>query len=597
MRLIDDGRSVAAAPAATPCTTSGYTPPDVSTDGCEPRFPDLSKQELDALIDQLMHSAEGVKTAQGRLRALLGAIETVRADLNLESVLRSTVGGARGLTHARFAALAVLGAEGSFERLVYAGTDGDPPVPTEQLPRGSEILRIPAGHARPHRAPDPGGDADRVRWPTDQPPMNSLLRVPVHVRSEIFGSLYLGDSESGAFSEEDEELVVALAVAAGTAISNARLYEDSRQQQRWLEASIDIGSQLLAAGAAAPMSLIAQRARETARADLACVSLLSTDRGWLCIEAADGTKAGELAGQRFAVHASLGGTAVLTGVPVLVDDASAGNGLPSYVAGVLEPGPLMALPLHGRATPRGVLSVVRERGRPPFTPTEMAMAAGFAAHASIALELADSRAGEERLAVLEDRDRIAMDLHDHVIQELFATGLGLEGVVTQLGPGHPLTTRVERGVESIDRTIRQIRTTIYELRGDLVNVPNGLRPTLRTLIDELTPTLQLVPQLTVAGLIDEQVDSALADDVVAVVRETLTNVAKHARATRSTVHVTATAKAITVAVSDNGVGPGDKPTGRGTADLTARANRWNGSFTLATGPDGGTVATWKARLT
>jgi signal transduction histidine kinase len=262
---------------------------------------------------------------------------------------------------------------------------------------------------------------------------------------------------------------------------------------------------------------------------------------------------------------------------------------------VMEAGPLMVVPLRGTGVPRGVLSLGRARGRRTFTPRDLAMADGFASHASVALELADSRAAEQKLALLEDRDRIAMDLHDHVIQELFAIGLSLESTASDLAD-ETIAERLRQRVEDIDRTIRRIRTSIFELRGMLASAGAGLRQKVLEVAADLTPALGFTPHVAFAGVLDVRLADDLVDDVIACVRETLTNVAKHARAGAASVDLALVGSAMTVTVSDNGVGVRDTPRASGTANLRARAERWGGSFTLAPGPIGGSVATWTVRV-
>jgi signal transduction histidine kinase len=221
------------------------------------------------------------------------------------------------------------------------------------------------------------------------------------------------------------------------------------------------------------------------------------------------------------------------------------------------------------------------------------MAAGFAAHASVALELADSRTAEQKLVLLEDRDRIAMDLHDHVIQELFAIGLGLEGVAARLTDAPVLSGRVQQAVADIDRTIRRIRTSIFALRGPLDGATGGVRQAIMEVTSELTAVLGFPPHVSFAGHLDFLADQSLTDDVTAVVRETLTNTAKHAHAARASVDVTLADRALTITVTDDGTGLRDTDRASGTANLRGRAERRGGSFTLAPANAGGTIAIWK----
>src|SRR4051794_25929275 len=500
----------------------------MSEPGSGLRFPDIPKLELDDLIDQLVERAQGVKRAQGRLRALLRAIETVAGDLALEVVLRNVVEAACDLANARYGALGVIGHDGGLEQFIHVGIDDETAVRIGHLPQGKGLLGALITDPRPIRLRHMVDDDRSTGFPANHPPMDSFLGVPVHVRGDVYGNLYLADSAKGQFSAEDEELVIALALAAGTAISNARLYHDSRVQQRWLEASVEIGAQLLSSAGEDPLRLIARRAIDIADADLVSLGLITPDGNAIIVEVAFGEHADELVGRRFPLAETLAGQVVAQNTPALLVDATVADGPPSHMSAVVDAGPIMVLPLRGTGQPRGVLSILRVRGRQAFSSNDLAMAAGFASHASVALELSDSRSAEQKLVLLEDRDRIAMDLHDHVIQELFAIGLSLEGVAAQISGQERLTGRVRQAVDDIDRTIRRIRTSIFELRGNIVTTSGGLRQRILEVSSELTTPLGFAPHVAFSGLVDMNVDEELTGDVVAVVRETLTNAAKHA---------------------------------------------------------------------
>lgn len=564
--------------------------------GASLRFPDVPKLELDDLIDQLVDRARGVQRAQGRLRALLRAIETVTGDLSLEVVLRNVVESACELSGARYGALGVIAHDGGLEQFIHVGMDENVVEQIGHLPQGKGLLGALITDPRPIRLRHMDDDERSTGFPPHHPPMDSFLGVPIHVRDEVFGNLYLTDSEKGEFTAEDEELVVALALAAGTAISNARLYQESRLQQRWLSASVEIGSQLLAAAGEDPLRMIARRAIDIADADVVTVGLLTPDGEALVIEVAYGTNAQDLVGRRFRLSDTLAGRAV-DERRGLVLHAGDDPGRSSHAASILDAGPLMVLPLQGVETVRGVLSLVRARGRRPFSTSDLAMAAGFASHASVALELADSRAAEQKVVLLEDRERIARDLHDHVIQELFAIGLSLESAAALLGPEAPAGQRIQQRVEDIDRTIRRIRTSIFALRGPLDLVTDGLRQRILEVANDLTPALGFPPHVSFSGLIDIGVPGDLADDVIATVREALTNVAKHAHAASVTVDVTAAPAEIAVTVVDDGIGLGEVTRTSGTGNLRARAEERQGTFEIGPGATRGTIVKWKVPIT
>ncbi|MDT4928718.1 MAG: hypothetical protein QOF92_1585 [Pseudonocardiales bacterium] len=562
------------------------------------QFPDASKLELDDLIDQLVDRANGVKRSQGRLRALLRAIETVTGDLAIDAVLRNVIEAACELAGARYGALGVIGHDGGLEQFIHVGMDEQTVARIGHLPEGHGLLGALIRRPNPIRLQHMGDDERSTGFPAGHPPMDSFLGVPIRVRGEVFGNLYLTDSAAGEFTAEDEELVGALAMAAGTALSNGRLLDESRLQQRWLAASVEISAQLLAAVGEDPLRMIARRAIEIADADLVTVGLLTPDAAELMIEVASGAGSDELLGQRFSLEKTLAGRAIEERNPLLLsssDSTSDADERRSHEASVMDAGPLMVLPLEGLQGVRGVLSLVRARGRQPFSGADLAMASGFASHANVALELADARAVEQRLVLVEDRERIARDLHDHVIQELFAIGLGLEAAVTLLGPGEAAAQSVRQRVVDIDRTIRHIRTSIFELRGPLDTSADGTRRRVLDISADLAPALGFSPRVSFSGLIDN-LSADLAEDVAAFVREVLTNVAKHARATCVDLDLTLASDQLTLQVIDDGVGYVENGRLSGLANLRTRAELHGGTFKVFAGHRGGTTVIWKAPL-
>jgi signal transduction histidine kinase len=556
-------------------------------------FPDAPKLELDTLIDQLVDRARDVQHSQGRLRALLRAIATMTENPSLDAVLLNVVEAARTLTGAGYGALGVIGFDDGLEQFIHVGMDQADVARIGGLPKGLGLLGALIHDSQSIRLANIVSDSRSSGFPDGHPPMESFLGVPVRVGGRVFGNLYLTDSATGRFSAEDEELTRALAAAAGTAISNARLLQESRLQQRWLTASVEISAQLLAENGDDPLKVIASRALEIANADVVTVSLLTADRTELVVEAASGQDAFDLLGRRFAVASSRVCATVERGSPLL---RSHDDGVDLSDRDIMDVGPLMALPLQGTTGIRGVLSVVRAPGRRPFDDTDLAMAGGFAAHASVALELADARAAAQRLARSEDRDRIARDLHDHVIQELFAIGLGLEATATFVEPGGVAAARIAQRVRDIDRTIRQIRTSIFELRGPLDSSAESTRSYILQIGADLTEALGFKPQIVFSGLVDIRLNAELAEDVFACVREVLTNVAKHAQATRADIDLSVSLTTVTLIMSDNGVGY--SPNGRlsGLANLRVRAEQRGGSFDISAADGRGTILTWKAPL-
>lgn len=560
-----------------------------------PRAADVPKLGIDELIDQFLERAEEIKRARGRVWALLQSIEAVTGDLSLERVLRRIVRSACELVGAQYGALGVIGHDRGLEQFITIGVDDETARQIGHLPQGKGLLGALITDPRPIRLRRMTDDDRSVGFPANHPPMDSFLGVPVRVRGEVYGNLYLANSANGEFSADDEELVIALALAAGTAISNARLYREAELRQRWLEASAEVQAQLLSTSGEDPLRTIARRSIEIADADLVTVGLLTADRDGFVIEFAFGEHAPELVARRFPLPGTIGERVISGGEPYVTGIAGEPEVPSSHVASVMEVGPLISLPLRGNEEPRGLLTVARKRGRRAFTETEVAMAAGFASHASVALELADVRAAEQKMIMLEDRDRIARDLHDHVIQELFAIGLSIEGVASQL-PSHPdLAERLRNRVDDLDRAIRRIRTSIFELHGNNAVTREGLRLSILEVVSDVTPALGFAPSVTFAGLLDLQLPESLTQDVIAVVRETLTNVAKHAHATAVSLDVELVGEELTINVADNGLGMAKPAKASGIANLRTRAAHHHGSFELSPAPGGGTVAVWKVR--
>ncbi|HEY3737830.1 MAG TPA: GAF domain-containing protein [Jatrophihabitans sp.] len=538
-----------------------------------------------------------------RLLGLLRAVETVTGDLSLELVLRNIIESALELVGARYGALGVIAqddAEGRLERFIHVGISEDDAHRIGPLPSGKGLLGALIHDPHPIRLEHINRDSRSVGFPGNHPSMESFLGVPIHSRAEIFGNLYLADSVNGVFSEEDEELAVALALAAGTAVSNARLYRDAQLKQRWLEASVEIGAQLLASDGEDPLHLIARRAMDIADADLVSVALTTSDGESVLIEVAFGEEADRISARRFPLSKTLTRSVLINEQPLVLPQTNHLTLDNSFLAEIEDRGPAMVLPLHGGAQSRGTLMLMRREGRAAFSESEAVMAAGFASHASVALELAAARSLDQKIKLHEDRDRIARDLHDHVIQELFAIGISLEGAAAELRNDPAIARRLNQRVEDIDRTIRRIRTSIFDLRGNLGISSDGLSKRVLEVASDVAPALGFTPHVAFGGLVEIRLDDELTEDVVAVVRETLTNIAKHARATEANVDIALSGDELTITVTDDGVGidgvAAAYARSSGTTNLRRRAERLGGSFELASGATGGTIARWRTGI-
>jgi signal transduction histidine kinase len=552
-------------------------------------FPDVPRLEIDQLLGQLIHRADDVLATQGRLRGLLRANVAVAADLSLPLVLRRIVDVARDLVGARYAALGVIGHDGELEQFVHAGLDDDLVTAIGELPRGRGILGLLTSEPVPIRLADLAGHPASAGFPPGHPPMSAFLGVPVRAGEEVFGNLYLTErTRGGEFTAEDEELAIALAAAAGGAISNARRFTESEQRRRWLAASGDLAPLLLSGQDADPYALITVHALAAADADVAALTLpYGTDQ--VIVRSASGLAGEQLPGRTAPLEDSLAGRTIRTGKPALVSDGSQAADATLSVG----TGSLLAVPLAAGEEILGALILGRTATRPGFTDASLQMAASFAAHAAVTLELARARADQIALAQMEDHDRIAGDLHDHVIQELFALGMGLQGLAGRLDkPAH--ADRVNSYIDTIDKVIGKIRDSIFQIQARRQH-PAGLQAELLELLDQHTPQLGFTPGLRLTGPLDTSADATLTHDILAVAREALSNCARHAHATAADLSLALDDGLITLDITDNGRGLGTPARSSGLASMRRRAERNGGTLQLTTPDGGGTRLTWTAQ--
>ncbi|MFF5289485.1 sensor histidine kinase [Paractinoplanes globisporus] len=555
-------------------------------------FPDQPRLELDQLLGQLVSRAQEVMGTQGRLRGLLRANQLIVGELNLSLVLQHVVQAARELVGARYAALGVIAPGGGLSEFVHVGMPDDMLGRIGHLPQGKGLLGALIDDPRPIRLRRIADDARSSGFPPEHPPMESFLGVPIEIRGTVFGNLYLAESDKGEFSEEDEELTRAMAATAAVAIDNARLYEFARGRGEWLQASAAITGQLVAADdqEGTALRMIADRSRELARADLVIVVLPLPDGDVLGIEVAVGDGANGLTGQVLSLDGSLSGKVYREGEPLRLNEPQEA-GIDPLTSGAFDVGPTMMLPLRGSTRVLGVLGAFRRRGAAGFAAEELEMASGFAAQAAVAIELAEARAEQQRVAMLDDRERIAADLHDHVIQKLFAAGLSLQTVAARVGPG-AAQDRISSIIDDLDDTIGQIRTTIFALQQTRQNTTTGgTRARLLDIVTEARETLGFEPALRFSGLLDT-VRGDVVDDLVAVLREALSNVGRHARASSAEVIATVANGELTLEVRDDGVGFTESGHSSGLTNLRQRAERHHGTLSIEPGQRAGTVLTW-----
>jgi signal transduction histidine kinase len=557
----------------------------------------LSRAPLDELLVELLQRVEDVMNTQEQLRGLLDAVVGIAADLSLDRVLERIVRAACQLADAQYGALGVLGAgpDRRLREFVTHGLTDEQRSLIGDLPRGHGILGAIIDRPEPLRLTNLGVSPMSYGFPPNHPPMNSFLGVPIRIRDKVFGNLYLTEKQSGdGFTPEDEEIVVALAAAAGVVVENARLYEQGEQRQRWLEAAADITAVLLGeASRDDALQRVADRGSEVAGADLAGV-MLRHEGGRLLVEVVSGPSPDGLVGAAMHIDGTAAGAVLDGGEPVVVDNALgdgrvAASGFPPE-DGWPELASLALLPMRATGAVAGILALGwSTHSEQLYQDTDLRLPASYAAQATLALHLAQAQEDRGRLAVFEDRDRIGRDLHDLVIQRLFAIGLVLDNAsrVSDLNEG--AASRISGAVDDIDATIKDIRRSIFELS---TTESRDLRAELGASVAMIAPALGFTPQLRTEGPVDSVVSAELRPHLLAVVRETLSNVARHAQATSAQV-LLQVGDEIVLTVSDDGRGiaPGSRESG--LRNMRERAESFGGTFQTLPGAQGGTVVEWR----
>ncbi|MEU2305944.1 sensor histidine kinase [Streptomyces misionensis] len=559
----------------------------------------LPQLKLDELLEELQARIDAARGTRDRVHSLLEAVLSVGRELELEQVLHSIVEAAAALVDAEYAALGVIGPDGTTLAAFHTvGLSEERIHRIGPYPEGHGILGELIRHPEPLRLPKISEHPASYGFPPGHPPMNTFLGVPIRVRDQVFGNLYLTEKRGGLdFDEEDESVLATLAVAAGVAIDNARLYEDSRLRERWLLANAEISHSLMSGSERAEaLDLIAERARENTGSALAAVAMPMPDTESLGVEIAVGAQAEAHRGLVLPLHNSLMGLAFTAAAPVTSDDVAHDERISQQPPRFDGLGPAVAVPIGtGEGGARGVVLLARESDQPVFSDKETEMLRGFAAQAAIAMELAQRRQAAQQIALLEDRDRIARDLHDLAIQRLFATGMTLQSAGRFIE--HPeASERVLRAVDDLDETIKIIRSTIFGLRAREGAAAGGLRARVVRVAGEASPVLGFAPGVRMEGLLDTDVPGEVADHVVAVLSEALTNIARHAHADRAEVLLVADGREVRLTVRDNGVGIPDGGRRSGLRNMAERAQRLGGRLEVGEGEPGGATLEWRVPL-
>ena len=566
----------------------------VESAGSHPLLPSL---RLDELLDELQVRLQAVLSTRDRVYSLLEAVVAVGSSLELEVLLRSIVETAVSLVDARYGAMGVIGEGGRLAEFIPVGLTRGEIEAIHHWPEGKGLLGLLVTDPKPLRLANIKDHPASFGFPAGHPPMKTFLGVPIRIRGEVYGNLYLTEKQgSGQFDTEDEAVVVALAAAAGVAIENARLYDQARKQQRWLSATAEVTRHLLSgAEPGEALSMITDQALEMTGADTVMVTLPMPDGQHVRIEHAAGLGAEQALGVVVPLENSVTEAVVSTGERLSIPDYASDPRIVTTAKAGLPIGPLEAVPLGAPGNVRGVLSAGRRPGAMPLSPAAAEMLATFAAQAAIALELAEHRRQAEQMAVFEDRDRIAKDLHDLVIQRLYATGMSLQGV-TSLIKVPEVAERVSSSVDALDDTIREIRSAIFALQTPSETKPAAVRARILFVAQEMAPALGFPPSLQLDGALDTTLPEEITEHLLTALRESLSNAARHAGASQVDATVTA-ADELVLVVRDDGVGITQGGRRSGLRNLEDRAVALGGSMVIRRAEGGGTEMIWRVPLT
>lgn len=519
---------------------------------------------------------------------LLEAGLTLASELSLPIVLQRIVDLAAQVTDARYGALGVIG---DGERLTEFVTSGVSPRQRRAigaLPTGHGILGLLIRQPRPVRIRNISDHPLSVGFPPNHPPMHSFLGAPVKALGRIFGNIYLTDKRTAdEFSQEDEEALVVLATQAGVAIANASLYEELRSRERWLDALRGITTQVLEGSSKGSLlDSIAEHARELAGADSATILTTTGTHGELVVAAAAGVRADELRGKRVPGEGSISGAVMRTGEGLIFEDVSLDPRAYQPIVTLGHHGPAFFVPLRVRGGVAGTLLVANLKGGPRFTPSARLLVESLADAASVAIDYDRAQAEVRRLGLMEERERIAKELHDGIIQSLFAVGMSLQGTAL-ITPDREVGGRLERAVEELDRVIRDLRNYIFGLRPGIL-ADRQLHQALKDLGEQMSSRSNEAVEVSVDAALAARLSSRSAD-IVQLTREALANVVRHAKATRASVRLERQGSHAVLTVEDDGVGFSPEAPdvgGNGLRNMRERAARLGGALEVRSGSEG-----------
>ncbi|WP_456697130.1 GAF domain-containing protein [Aeromicrobium sp. P5_D10] len=544
---------------------------------------------FESLLAQLVDRADEVMASHDRLRELIRVTNDLTSNLDLPTVLRRIVEIAVDLVHAKYGALGVLGPDRRLEQFIHVGTEDGLAQHIGLLPQGKGLLGVLNDGPHAVRRDAISEDDRSIGFPRNHPAMSSFLGVPIRVRGELFGNLYLTEHRSGSFSADDEALASALAATAGIAIENARLFEDAVYRERWSTALAATARQLVNDDTEPHLDHLVEQVRTLADADLVTIAHVTLDRDALSVDHAAGIGAESVIGSSFPIKGTVTAQALRSGEPMIFTGSAEPDAHSFDEEALLRHA--MVIPFTFNSSTAGMLSVARCPERDPFSARDLELGRSFASHISVSLARADARDAHRKIALMEDRTRIARDLHDHVIQRLFATALTLQAATSTVDPD-TTPQLLTAQIAEIDGAITQIRQSIFSLQQDVGSVGTGVRARILEIVDRLQDQLTSRPRVTFHGPVDLMAESDVADDMIAVVNEALSNVVRHAKASSVDISVSAAGGQVSILIVDDGIGPGESPRLSGLRNMRSRAEARGGRFEIEPVPAGGTRVDW-----
>lgn len=544
--------------------------------------------ELERLLSRVVDQADEMTAAQERMRELIRINHDLTSRLDLPSILKRIVEIGAQLVRSRYAAIVVVDKDGGLGEFVTVGIDSVEAAGISHLPEGKGLIGALFEHPEAVRLQHIGDDDRSIGFPSGHPPMDSFLGVPIRVGDEVFGNLYLTDSERGEFTADDEEMAQGLASAAGIAIENARLYAEAEHRAKVSESLAELSRVAMRSETEADdVAALVDRAHELLDADLVVAGIVGSRGHEMLVQHASGHGAEGLMSLSFPIEHTAIAIALGRDRPLRLKDVSQHESFGFEEQG--DFGAVVLVPFVVGDRPTGLLAIARRLGRGPFQDHDVDAAEAFALQLGVVHERAESRESRRRVTLMEDRERIARDLHDHVIQRLFATGMSLQAAAGKADPA--VGELISRQIEEIDVAIGQIRQSIFAIRSSGPRSTTSLRPRVIEIVERLGGQ-PLRPTVTFVGPVDLLVDNELTDDVVAVSAEGIANAVQHAHATAITLTVAAADGEISVTVQDDGSGIADGSVARGLATLRRRAEARGGRLQVASLPEGGTKLVW-----